>query len=158
MIIKKKLKYTDNKVLQAYYFFILNRCSFNGTIDSGGFSKLAAKNRFTESSINLISDLDLSKFYISNYDFEVFLKTNKEEKSLIFLDPPYFSNKVSKLYGNLGYLHKNFDHLRLFNCISKKHNWIMTYDDSSFIRNLYKDFIQVEASWSYGMTKKKKKS
>jgi len=154
---KKKLKSTNNKTLQAYYFFILNRCSFNGTIDSGGFSKLAAEGRFTQSSINLISTLNLSNFDISNCDFETFLTSNKKENSLIFLDPPYFSNKMSKLYGNSGYLHTHFDHLRLFDIISEKHNWILTYDNSLFIKNLYKDFMQVEVSWSYGMTTNKKR-
>jgi DNA adenine methylase len=154
---KKKLKSTDNKILQAYYFFILNRCSFNGSIDSGGFSKLAAEGRFTKSSINLISSLNLSNFNISNCDFEPFLNTIKKENSLIFLDPPYFSNKVSKLYGDSGYLHTHFDHLRLFDIISSEHNWILTYDNSLFIKDLYKDFIQIEVSWSYGMTTTKKK-
>lgn len=153
---KKILQSTDNKTLQAYYFFILNRCSFNGTVGSGGFSSIAAKDRFTKSSINLILNLNLSKFTISNCDFEIFLKNNNKEKGLIYLDPPYFSNKDSKLYGSSGDLHMNFDHVRLFKYISTKHDWIMTYDNCSFIRDLYKDFIQIEAGWSYGMTTSKR--
>lgn len=154
---KENLKNTNNRVLQAYYFFVLNRCSFNGVVDSGGFSKLAAEKRFTKSSIKLVSNLNLSKFFMTNYDFEIFLTNNKKKNNLIFLDPPYFSNKTSKLYGNSGSLHTSFDHIRLFNYISTKRNWVMTYDDSFFIRNLYKNFIQIETSWSYGMTSKKKK-
>ena len=125
-------------------------------MDSGGFSKLAARDRFTKSSINSISNLNLSNFVISNHDFEKFLKNNDKKNSLIFLDPPYFSNKKSKLYGNSGELHTNFDHIRLFKYISSKSNWIMTYDNCSFIKSLYKDFEQIEVSWSYGMTNNKK--
>ena len=151
---KKKLKITKDPLLQAYYFFILNRCSFNGTIESGGFSELASKNRFTKSSINRIMNLNLSKFTINNSDFEVFLKKQKK-KSLIFLDPPYFSNKKSNLYGKSGDLHRNFDHIRLFKCISKQSNWVLTYDNCSFIKNLYKDYKQIEVSWAYGMGRSK---
>lgn len=81
-----------------------------------------------------------------------------KKNSLIFLYPPYSSNKTSKLYGNSGCLHTSFDHIRLFNYISTKRNWVMTYDDSFFIRNLYKDFIQIETSWAYGMTSQKKRA
>ena len=152
---KKKLKSTNNKTLQAYYFFVLNRCSFNGVVESAGFSEAAARGRFTRSSINVILNLNLSKFMISNCDFEKFLKNHHKEGSLVYLDPPYFSNKTAKLYGNSGNLHVSFDHIRLFNYISTKSNWIMTYDNCSFIKNLYKDFKQIEVSWSYGMTRKK---
>lgn len=153
---QKSLKLTNNKILQAYYFFILNRCSFNGKVNSGGFSKSAARDRFTKSSINSILNLNLSNFVISNHDFEIFLKNKNKKNSLIFLDPPYFSNKKSKLYGNFGNLHTDFDHIRLFRHLSTKYNWVMTYDNCSFIKNLYKDFEQIEVSWSYGMTASKK--
>jgi hypothetical protein len=32
----------------------------------------------------------------------------------------------------------------------------MTYDNCTFIKDLYKDFEQIEVSWSYGMTRSKK--
>ena len=71
------------------------------------------------------------------------------------MDPPYFSNKSSKLYGESGDLHTNFDHIRLFKYISTKRNWVMTYDNCKFIKDLYKDFKQIEVSWAYGMTHSK---
>ena len=42
----------DNCLEQAIYYFIINRCSFNGSTLSGGFSLEASKKRFTETSIN----------------------------------------------------------------------------------------------------------
>ena len=59
---------------------------------------------------------------------------------------------------NNGDMHENFDHERLFKCISKKKNWFMTYNNCEYIKNLYKGFEIIETSWSYGMNKSKKSS
>ena len=70
----------------------------------------------------------------------------------IFLDPPYFSATKSALYGKNGKLHKIFDHERfaenLKNC---PHKWLITYDDSPYIRDLF-SFAEIK-NWqlTYGM-------
>ena len=79
-------------------------------------------------------------------------------KSILFLDPPYYLEKASKLYGNNGDMHDNFDHVKLCNVLSNKTNWIMTYNNCDYIKNLYKNFIMLEIDWSYGMNKTKKSS
>ncbi len=73
----------------------------------------------------------------------------------MFLDPPYYLNKKSKLYGNNGDMHENFNHELLFNTIKNKKNWILTYNNHEYIRNMYKDFIILNTNWSYGMNKSK---
>lgn len=143
----------DNDFDQAYKYFIINRCSFSGATLSGGFSLEASKKRFTQSSIDKVKNLDLSKFKMYNYDFEEFLNKND---GLIFLDPPYYVK--SKLYGNNGDLHENFDHEKLFKCVAKKKNWIMTYNNCDYIKNLYKDYKIIETDWTYGMNKSKESS
>ena len=117
------------------------------------------KKRFTKSSIDRIKKLDLSKFMIQNAEFDTFIKAYKSSDDvIIFLDPPYFLEKGNKLYGKNGNMHENFDHNKLFRCISKKSNWIMTYNNCEFIRNLYKSYKIIDAEWSYGMNKSKKSS
>lgn len=143
---------------QAYMYFIINRCSFSGATLSGGFSLEASKKRFTNSSIDRIKQLDLSKFVIYNYDFEKFINKKCGDTDLLFLDPPYYLEKKSKLYGNNGDMHENFDHERLFKCISNKKKWILTYNNCEYIKDLYKDFKIIETNWSYGMNKSKKSS
>jgi len=69
----------------------------------------------------------------------------------MFLDPPYYLEKKSKLYGKDGDMHEHFDHQKLFESLSVTTNWFMTYNDCEFIRELYKDFIIIDAEWSYGM-------
>lgn len=150
----------DNDTLkQAIEYFIINRCSFSGSTLSGGFSEEASKKRYTPSSINRIEDLDFNNIDVYNLDFECFIKNNENNKSIIFLDPPYYLNeKSNKLYGNNGDMHEKFDHRKLFDVIITKQNWIITYNDCDYIRELYKNYIIIDVSWSYGMNKTKKSS
>lgn len=130
---RKNILIESDIINQAYMYFIINRCSFSGATLSGGYSEEASKKRFTLSAINKIEQLDLTKFDIYNNDFEIFINNNYNDKNILFLDPPYY------LYGNNGDLHESFDHIKLFNCISKYKNWILTYNDCVYIRDLYKN-------------------
>lgn len=145
---------------QAIMYFIINRCSFSGATLSGGYSESASKNRFTASSINRINELDLSNFNIECADFSDFIEDKYKfpNKNLMFLDPPYYLEKNSKLYGKNGDMHETFDHNKLYNAIKNKKDWIMTYNDCEYVRNLYKDFKIIETNWTYGMNKTKKSS
>lgn len=156
--LREEILHEDNPLKQSVMYFIINRCSFSGATLSGGFSKQASKNRFTESSIARIERLNLEKTVFHNDDFEDFIKKNLNEKNLLFLDPPYYLEKSSKLYGNNGDMHEKFDHNKLFHCVKQTKNWIMTYNDCDYIRNLYKDFKIINTSWTYGMNKSKQSS
>jgi DNA adenine methylase len=155
---RSKIMNEKNKITQSFMYFIINRCSFSGATLSGGFSLESSKNRFTKSSIDRIEKLDLSNFEIYNYDFKKFINKKHKKDCLLFLDPPYYLEKKSKLYGNNGDMHENFDHEKLYKCLSKKINWILTYNNCEYIKKLYKDFTIIEISWSYGMNKSKKSS
>lgn len=156
--LRKSILEESNTLNQSIMYFIINRCSFSGSTLSGGFSLEASKKRFTKSSIDRIDKLILDNFNIYNFDFEEFINNNQDTKNLIFLDPPYYLEKASTLYGNNGDMHDKFNHDRLYNCIITKKNWIMTYNNCEYIKNLYKDFEIIETSWSYGMNKSKKSS
>lgn len=158
--IRKEIMQETDLLKQSCMYFIINRCSFSGATLSGGFSQEASKKRFTKSSIDRINNLDLSNIDFYNYDFTYFLNDFLEsyDNTLIFLDPPYYLEKKSKLYGNNGDMHERFNHEELFNCISTKKNWIMTYNNCAYIRDLYSDFTIIETNWSYGMNKTKQSS
>lgn len=150
----------NDQISQSTMYFIINRCSFSGATLSGGFSLEASKKRFTTSSIDKIKNLNLTNFEIYNLDFEEFIclhnSTNSNQGNLMFLDPPYYIQ--STLYGNNGDMHYDFDHDKLYNCLLTKTNWIMTYNNCDYIRNLYKDFKIIETCWTYGMNKSKESS
>lgn len=136
----------------AIDFFILNRCSFSGTTLCGGFSKDAAQNRFTLSSINNISKLELSNIEFIEQDFTETL-TNIQENYFIFCDPPYYISNPN-LYGNNGDLHSNFDHELFHDYITKcKNDYMICYNDCEYIRDLYKDNLILEAKWFHSINK-----
>lgn len=137
----------------AAAFFVFNRITFSGTSEAGGFSNAAFEKRFTESSLDRLLQVEgvLEDAKISHLDYEELLKA-KGKNVFLFLDPPYFSATKSALYGKNGKLHKDFDHERLAQNLKKcSHQWLMTYDDSAYIRNLY-GFAYIQ-SWDlkYGM-------
>ena len=76
----------------------------------------------------------------------------------MFLDPPYNLEKKSKLYGNNGDMHETFNHKLLFELLQTCENWILTYNNCDYIRNLYKDYIILDMNWKYGMNKSKNSS
>ena len=131
----------------------LNRISFSGTVDSGGYSQKAYESRFTQSAIERLKDIAklIQKIEFSCGDYERLIQKSGE-KVFIFLDPPYFSATKSKLYGKKGDLHTNFKHERLCEILkTTKHTFLLTYDDSDFVRELYRDFYIKEWNLQYGM-------
>ena len=142
-----------NDLEKAAAFFIYNRITFSGTTLSGGYSESAFNGRFTESSIKRLNDLSkiINGSTITNYDYEELLK-KEGDNVFIFLDPPYYSATKSALYGKNGNLHKSFDHKRFAENMKQcKHKWLITYDDSEYIRDLF-SFANIQ-SWNltYGM-------
>ncbi|MDR3093281.1 MAG: DNA adenine methylase [Bacteroidales bacterium] len=143
--------FTDLECAAA--FFILNRITFSGTTLSGGFSRHAFENRFTESSIQRIRQLTgiVNGTTITNYDYEKLLKTTGSNV-FIYLDPPYYSATKSALYGKNGNLHKTFDHIRFAeNMRNCRHKWLITYDDCEYIRNLFSFASIITWNQTYSM-------
>jgi len=138
---------------KAAAFFVFNRITFSGTTESGGFSDAAFHKRFTPSSIERVKSLSkiLSGTKVTNYDYEEVISAPGKDVFL-FLDPPYFSATKSALYGKNGNLHKIFDHVRFADVMKNtKHKWLITYDDSDYIKNLF-SFANIK-TWdlTYGM-------
>lgn len=158
LVAKRKQPLSDFQ--RAVDFFVLNRITFSGVVDSGGYSEQAFKKRWTLSSIerlehayNIIKHIEFSpKDYID-------LLCREGKNVFIFLDPPYYSTTQSRLYGKKGCLHLDFDHeVFLKNLKQCKHKWLMTYDNNEHIRTLFRDFYQVEWELQYGMNNYKQKT
>jgi DNA adenine methylase len=138
---------------KAAAFFVLNRISFSGTSESGGYSEAAFNGRFTESSIDRVKLLSkiLNSTKITNSDYKNVVEENGNNVFL-YLDPPYYSATKSALYGKNGNLHKTFDHLRFAEIMKKcEHRWLITYDDCEFIRELYGFANVLKWDNKYGM-------
>jgi DNA adenine methylase len=142
-----------NDLERAAAFFIYNRITFSGTTLSGGYSEGAFTGRFTESSIQRLNDLRkvTNSSLITNYDYEEVVK-KEGENVFIFLDPPYYSATKSALYGKNGNLHKSFNHERFAQTMKNcPHKWLITYDDSKYIRELFSFATIIPWNLTYGM-------
>lgn len=138
---------------KAAAFFVFNRITFSGTSESGGFSNAAFERRFTQSSIERVKQLStiLDNTLITNYDYQKVIEA-EGNNVFIFLDPPYFSATKSALYGKNGSLHKTFDHVRFASVLKNvNHKWLITYDDSEYIRDLFSFAYIKEWNLIYGM-------
>lgn len=125
-------------VARAAKFFVLNRITFSGTSDSGGYSQHAFEGRFTASSIDRLKSLELLQgldLVVTNADYATALN-EPGQGVFIYLDPPYIT-KRQKLYGQNGNLHRSFDHVRFASEITRcNHSWLVTYNDGESVSGL----------------------
>jgi len=148
--LQQNIMQETNPIKQGAMFYVLNRCSFSGSTLSGGMSP--GTKRFTKKSVDYIDRTKLGlPFEIQNLSFE---KSIPKHDCLIFADPPYYIEQ--NLYGNKGDMHKGFNHELLKDVLLENRNFVLTYNDCDYIRELYKFFKVDEVSWSYGMNKSKK--
>ena len=147
---------TDPLEIAAAYY-IINRCSFSGSTFCGGFSKESSTGRLNESSLKTLLNTNLQNVMFSNLDCKMFLTQNPETTdTVIYADPPYYIS--SYIYGKDGDMHEGFDHTSFATKIKQRHDWIISYNDCPYIRDLYKDCRIEKVTWSYGMDNGKKGS
>lgn len=150
----KKNEFKSKKELDdAVRFFVLNRITFSGLSDSGGYSQESFEKRFTLSSIERLTSLSglIQDVEVTNTDYENLL-FKEGDNVFIFLDPPYFNARKAKLYGKMGNLHTSFDHIKFANNMRKcKYNWLITYDDSPEIRKMFSFANIYEWEAQYGV-------
>jgi DNA adenine methylase len=152
---------TLSELERAVRFFVLNRITFSGTVESGGFSEQAFQKRFTYSSIDRLEKLETiltPDIKITNLDYSELLSAEGKDV-FIFLDPPYFTATKSKLYGKDGCLHVSFNHYKFAELITKSpHDWLITYDNSPKIRENFHNYNIWEWELQYGMNNYKQSS
>lgn len=154
--------YTNLEI--GFSTFYLNRCNRSGIIKAGciggknqsGVYKIDA--RFNKE--NLIKRIRLIASYkeaihLYNEDTLVLLKSKREQFNhmILYLDPPYYV-KGSSLYRN-SYLHKDhqdiLDELKSF-----KGHWIVSYDNTPKIIDIYHHIRSKEFNIMYSAGDKKK--
>ena len=136
--------------------FYLNRTNISGVLSGGLIGGLTQNGkykmdaRFNKS--NLMYRLNrlatfAHRIKISNVDGVKFVKKlNRSKKDFfIYLDPPYVE-KGADLYMNF---FRKKDHLRLYRSLDKiEKNWMISYDNSSFIHHTYGAYDRVVYSLS----------
>lgn len=147
--LQKRYIHLTDELERAAAFFVLNRSSFSGTTLSGGMSP--GHPRFTKSAIERLRAFKANNLKVECADFRQVIP--KHEDAFLYLDPPYMNRQA--LYGMNGNAHKDFDHQALAKLLYKRDRWILSYNDCTEIRALYKDYAILPVEWIYGMPKNK---
>lgn len=153
----------DDSLTLGFATFFLNRTNRAGILSAnpiGGITqdgnyKIDArfnKNNLVEKIKNIAAKKDLIRIY--NQDVIIFINTlntiHAGENLFVYFDPPYFGK------GKLLYLN-HFDykqHVSLHDSISKfKQPWVLSYDNSPDIAEIYKEYPIYQKSLRYFITK-----
>jgi site-specific DNA-adenine methylase len=112
----------------AVAFYIVAKSSFNGKIGSYA-SKLV-----TPPALMLELPLKNMKFILGD-SLAYMPRLQGGPGTFVYLDPPYLIN------GTKYYRHNKFDHAQLAKDLThRKSRWLLSYNDSSSIRAMYKGF------------------
>lgn len=146
--------------------FFLNRTNRSGILNGGiiggrdqtGPWKIDARYNAEELIFRIESIAKMKKrISVTHSDALLFLKhglAKWPEKSLIYLDPPYYE-RGSELYYDF---YKPKDHARVAEFISKnmdKRRWMVSYDNVSAVKELYADYRSI--TYSVGYTAREQK-
>ncbi len=153
---------------KGFAAFYLNRCNRSGILKAGPIGgrdqagKWKIDARFNKE--DLISRIQRIAVYterieIYNYDALEFLDKYlihlplKNEKILVYLDPPYYrkGNDLYRIY------FKKDDHINFADYFRRLENfrWLISYDDSDFIRDLFASNNQSFLKFNYFANKAK---
>ena len=125
------------------FYFIITR-SFGGKGSSFGTVKKSSGGA-SKSQKNVLDKIDaiherLDKVMIENRDFETLIKQYDFEDAFFYCDPPYSQGCGYDVTST-----KDFDHERLREVLGNiKGRFLLSYDDSPKVRELYKGFEMIE--------------
>lgn len=125
------------------FYFIITR-SFGGKGSSFGTVKKSSGGA-SKSQKNVLDKIDaiherLDKVMIENRDFETLIKQYDFEDAFFYCDPPYSQGCGYDVTST-----KDFDHERLREVLGNiKGRFLLSYDESPKIRELYKGFEMIE--------------
>lgn len=124
-------------IQRAAIYFRLIRTSFGADRRSFNTSARGLKDK-----IVYLSEISnrLDKVVIENKDFQNLIEVYDRPNALFYLDPPYYN--AEKYYDDA---FAENDHIRLFETLKKtKGKWVLSYNNSQAIKELYKDFTIIE--------------
>ncbi len=124
------------EIQRAARFFYLIRQSYGAKLKEYG-----ANYRDISSFLNDMNKIAqrLAQVVIQNKSFEKILKQYDKEGTLFYCDPPYY--KTEKMYDTNNFIFDEKQHIILRDILSEiKGNFVLTYNDDEFIRELYQHF------------------
>jgi DNA adenine methylase len=162
----QKNKKKESLLKLGFSTFFLNRTNRSGILGGGVIGGLKQEGdwkihcRYNKKTlIERIKKIASYKKRICLYNLDAvklinLLKKELPDKTLFYLDPPYYG-KGKELYLNY---YTDDDHRKISKTISKveKQKWLMTYDDTELIKELYGEYRQLGYLLTYTAAKPKK--
>jgi len=139
----KRKKYSNNIERASFYLFLLSQ-SFGSKGDSFAMSAKAMRKPKDIYKSFMKWSKRLRFVTIENLDFRELIKRYDKDESFFYLDPPYVGTE--NYYKDIdGFGIK--EHKELAELLKNiKGKFLLSYNDSPVVRELYKDFTIVESS------------
>lgn len=160
----QKHKDTATPLDLAFSTLYLNRTNRSGIIKAGVIGGLGQNGnykmdcRFNKDDIikkiYAIADKQdsIQVFNLDAIDFISYLESLNLNKPLLMIDPPYY-NKGQSLYTNF---YQHDDHAAIANKLyTTPLPWLLTYDNTPQISELYQDYQQYQFDINYSVAKKR---
>jgi len=164
--IKNKLKEIWNKKdgllpndyskidLATYYYYNHNLSYGPGFL--GWMSKIYTDRKRYIDMLKKVKNCQVTTLQVFNEDFESSIPKHKTD--FLYLDPPYYLEGDSKMFRgiypmrNFPIHHNGFRHEKLAELLKHhKGGFLLSYNDCTWIRETYKNFLIKEISWQYTM-------
>ena len=143
----------NDKILQAVYYYYNMTLSYGPMFLGWPSSNEIKPDKFAR-RIDKLEKMNLQNLSVENLDFVRSIK--KHPNDFLFLDPPYYLGKDSKMFKgmypncNFAIHHNGFEHDKLCEMLKEhKGGFLLTYNDCDTIRDMYKDYKQIFPKWQY---------
>jgi DNA adenine methylase len=141
-----------NDFERAFKYFYLNRTSYSGIMKKPAWGYKVGKSSPPENWGNMLikSAPKLEGVQITDLDYEEVITADSDfspDEVLLYLDPPYIVADQKRAYINSFTIE---EHFRLQNLLKNtKFKFLLSYDDSSEVRELYDWAYFTELNWNY---------
>ena len=147
-----------SKMESALRYYYLNRTSYSGIMKHEncyfGYGDKYSMRPENWGRQLMKNNSKLKNVKITSWDFEKVINKTKGKDTFLFIDPPYFNADQNKFYTDFFTLD---DHERLSRVLKKyssKMNFLLTYDNSPEVRELYSWAKQMDAQeWNYTISR-----
>ena len=144
----------DALTLAAYYYYNHNLSYGPGFL--GWMSSIYKDGSKYKKMIERVRDFTCPNLKVLSGVFHDVIPSHKDD--FLYCDPPYYLGGDSKMFTgiypqrNFPIHHKDFDHKGLCNLL-RQHTggFVLSYNDCSYIRELYKEYDIIEVAWQYTM-------
>ena len=147
-----KTEFLDKEELAAHYYF--NHNTSYGPHFLGSPSSVYLDEETYKKRLEKVKAFDAKNLKVDLGRFEDTIP--KHQNDFLYCDPPYYLDGDSKTFvglyphRNFPIHHKDFDHKKLRDLlVEHKGGFILSYNDCTEIRELYKGYNMITPSWQY---------